>query len=273
MTFNCVKRVLFHALFCCLVLGLSLQIAGAAFACDISHRAPSHLKERIEFDVKWWFVPLVETYMETHQLPNGKDPTLYRLTHQAAVNTFWNDRMESIVDSKSLLPCQMDTLIKDGDGHRKDSIIFERPQGKARLLREDRENGETIVSNVAIGPQSMDPLSAFYYLRKRLSPSRPQLELKGITGSRHFSLQGRLVAEEAVEVPAGTFKTYRLECSLKYWLQSEGNGRMRTNRRNNAFTLWLSQDEHRFPVQIRYRLSLGNLWVRATSVQTYDLVS
>jgi hypothetical protein len=222
----------------------------------------------------WSFLPLVHTRMEIYRLQGAGEPTFYRLTHEAAKNTFWNDRMESIVNSRSLLPYQMETITNDGEKHWKDSVIFDRVLGRARFFEEDRQNGGNIVSSVDIDPKCMDPLSAFYYLRRRLSPAKPYLELKGITASQYsFTMKGRLVAEESIEVPAGTFKAYRLDCTLEYWSQSQSKGKRDSNeagRKNNLFTLWVTQDEHRFPVQIQYHLILGSLWVKATSVRHYD---
>lgn len=271
-----VKRYRYSMLLCLLAFALSTAQTRPGFACKLPDHDSSQLKERIQFGVKWWFIPVLETYMETHLLRNGEEPNLYRLTHQAALNTFWNDRMESVVDSKSLLPCRMETIVKDKESQWKDRIIFDRDEGIARLLRQDRQNGEVIVNTVEITPTSMDPLSAFYYLRKRLSPSRPYLEAKGITDSRRFSLRGKLVAEERITVPAGSFNTYRFECTLAYWPQTNKENRSATELgppRSNAFTLWVSQDEHRFPVQIQYRLALGSLTIRAISVHSDDTVS
>ena len=233
------------------------------------------LKERIEFTTKWFLIHLVDTYMETYQQPGGEEPSFYRLGHKAAKNIFWNDRMESIVEARSLLPQRMDTYIKDGKGYRKESIIFERDRGIARFLRQDRESGQTLEEEVGITPNSMDPLCAFFNLRKRLSPNNPSLELEGTTGSRRFTLEGKLMGEEQINVPAGSFETYRYKCILQYWSERANgrkNGKKIEKRENNPFTLWVSQDDHRFPVQIIYNLPLGNLHVRATSVRHYDPV-
>lgn len=261
---------------CFLSLGLDFQRISPALARDFPDGKDAQLKERIVFAVKWSFVPLIDTYMETYQLGDGRKPDLYRLTHQASMNAFWNDRMESIVNSRSLLPYRMETIIKDEVRQWKDSIIFERNLGRARLLCQDRENGGTTTNSVRINPTSMDPLSAFYFLRKRLSPSTPYLEVEGITGSRRFSLRGELVAQESIQVPAGTYDTYRLDCILEYWPQGVNASEKCANlkrQKKNPFTLWVSQDQHRFPVQIRYHLPLGSLWVQAISVQYYDLFS
>ncbi len=212
--------------------------------------------------------------MEIFQLPGDEDTPSYLLTHQAAMNTFWNDRMESEIDSVSLLPRQMQTIIKDGEKDRKETVIFDRALGKARFVREDGESGETIVDHIDISPRSMDPLSAFYSLRKRLSPDTPAIELEGIIGLRRFRMRGNLVGEEEIKVPAGVFSTYRFDCSLQSWMQDPDGGKKSLGRekmKNNPFTLWVTKDEHRFPVQIRYRLPLGSLWVRALTLESHDV--
>lgn len=266
----------FLVFFGCLGLALSAVEVSATDMCNFPKDGLTRLRERIEFAVKWSFIPLVKTHMEIYQSGEGQSPNYYRLTHQAVKNTFWNDRMASIINSQSLLPCQVDTTIEDSSDQRTETVIFDRGLGRAKFFHQDREGRRVVVSSMDITPSSMDPLSAFYYLRKQLSPEKPFLELKGISGARRFSLRGKLVGEEIIDVPAGAFKTYRIECILEYGPQKEladyvnGNG---NNARVNPFTFWVSQDEHRFPVQIRYHLALGSLWVRAISLQHYGASS
>lgn len=274
MPFSATKRLLIIVLLFCFTLGICSFLPYTIQANYSTPANPPNLKERIEFGVKWSFIPLIDTYMETFRLPGGEETTSYLLTHQAAMNTFWNDRMESVIDSQSLLPHQMQTIIKDGEKDRKETVIFDRALGKARFVREDGESGETIVDHIDISPKSMDPLSAFYCLRKRLSPGTPVIELEGIAGLRRFRMRGNLVGEEEVKVPAGVFSAYRFDCSLQFWTQDPDGGKKSLggeNSKSTSFTLWVTRDEHRFPVQIRYTLALGSLWVRALTLESHDL--
>lgn len=234
------------------------------------------LRERIEFKVKWSFVPLINTYMEVYYSSSQEHGNAFLLTHQAAMNSFWNDRMESVINPESLLPYLMETTIKDGDRRWKEKVVFDRRSQKATFIHPDRKSGQTIVEHFSINPNSMDPLSAFYSLRYRISPSSPLAAFEGLTGSKRFKIQGKLVGQETVVVPAGSFDTYRIECTLSYWPTKKDNEKKLKNAGKDeikAFTLWITKDSHRYPVQIRYRLSLGSLWVRAISVQDYGLFS
>lgn len=267
-----IKRSQFWMSSLCLMLLLNPLSPHRGIARELGEGGVSSLRERIEFSVRWSFIPLIKTYMEIHRFKNGKDPVLYRLTHRTASNAFWNDHMASIIDSESLLPRRMETITREGKRPSVESIVFERDIGKALFLYKEPETGRGIVEALDITETSMDPLSAFYYLRKRLSPNRPSLEIEGTTGSYGFVLRGTMVGEEKIEVPAGGFKTYRMECNFQYWPQ----GRQATLKEskagvkeNGSFTLWVTQDDHRFPVQIRYRLPFGSLWVQATSLISY----
>ena len=269
-----VKKLLLIVLLFCSILGVSSFLAHRILAAYTPVANSSHLKERIEFGVKWSFIPLMETYMEIFRLPGGEGSVSYLLTHQATMNPFWNDRMESLIDSVSFLPSQMQTIIKDGEKNRKETVIFDRALGEARFVREDGESGETIVDHIDISPRSMDPLSAFYSLRRRLSPDIPVIDLEGIIGLRRFRMHGNLVGEEKIQVPAGVFSTYRFDCGLQSWMQgSDGSKRSPglENVKINPFTLWVTKDKYRFPVQIRYSLPLGSLWVRALTLESHDL--
>jgi len=276
-----ITRTIRYLVFTVLVFGITVQAQSirdyAALASFSPAQSPAHLKERITFSVKWSFVPLIDTYMETFFVPNQENgPAFYLLTHQAAMNSFWNDRMESLIDSKSLLPWKMETIIKRDEGDQTESIVFDRQAGTARFLKPGKGEGAPVEERITISSKSMDPLSAFYYMRKRLSPENPSLNVEGITGPRRFKMQGMLVGSESVKVPAGSFVAYRLECRLDSWVRP-GNGEQVTSRKsrvkNNPFTLWVTADENRFPIQIRYRLPLGSLWVRAISLKSNDVAT
>jgi hypothetical protein len=257
----------------CLTLLLNPSTIHQAQAGEVLNGEDFILSERIVFSVKWSFIPLIKSFMETHRLGNGTDPILYRLTHQAASNAFWNDRIASIIDSKTLLPFTMETIVREGRKTSVQRIVFQREIGKALLSHQEPGTGRDIVDHIDITKTGMDPLSAFYNLRRRVSPSTPFLELSGITGLRRFILEGRLVAEEKIRVPGGSFNTYRVECSFKYWPKSSkpSTNEIKANEtEDNRFTLWVSQDDHRFPVQIRYHLPVGSLWIRAISLESHE---
>jgi hypothetical protein len=278
MVLSIMKQRRFWILTGCLALLLGSLSVALGFGSKVPSRDVSGRMERIEFSVNWSFIPLFKTYMETHRLGSGEDPIFYRLTHQAASNAFWNDHMASIIDPESLLPTRVETIVREGKELSKQSIVFDRHAGKALFSYQKPQTGRAVLASMDITEKSMDPLSAFYTIRKRLSPENPALELSGIMGSRRFVMRGRLAAQERIRVRAGTFETYRLECHLVYWPQGgeddadqtrvEGND---ARRKMTPFTLWVSQDEDRFPIQIRYDLPLGSLWVKATFLQSYDL--
>jgi hypothetical protein len=234
------------------------------------------LRERIEFKVKWSFVPLVHTYMEVYNASSSEHGAAFLLTHQAAMNSFWNDRMESLVDSNSLLPYVMETIIKDGDKRWKEKVLFRRLERKATFIHPDRKSGKEIIDQFPITANSMDPLSAFFNLRYRISPTSPLQSFGGLTGTKKFKIEGKLVGEEKIRVPAGSFDTYRIECTLSYWpIKGKTQKQLKKTSKDEirAFSLWITKDSHHYPVQIRYRLSVGSLWVRAVSIRDYGLFS
>jgi len=251
-----------------------LSLASVQKKHHIAKGAP--LRERIEFKVKWSFVPLIHTYMEVYDASCSEHRAAFLLTHQAAMNSFWNDRMESLIDTESLLPYVMETIIKDGDKRWKEKVLFRRLEGKATFIHPDRKSGKELIDQFPISPNSMDPLSAFYNLRYRISPSHPYQSFAGLTGAKKFKIEGKLVGEEKIRVPAGSFDTYRIECSLSYWpIKENAQDQLKKDSKDEikAFSLWITKDSHHYPVQIRYRLSVGSLWVRAVSIRDYGLFS
>ena len=262
-------------LFSLIFLSASL-FSFASVGNNLGDQYVSTLKERIEFKVKWSFIPLIHTYMEVYNTSTEQEGEIYRLTHQAAMNSFWNDRMESFVNPDSLLPYLMETTIKDGENRWKEKVVFNRQTREATFIHPDKKTGETIIEQFPITPLSMDPLSAFYNLRHRLSPTNPSAAFEGLTGSRKFRIQGKLIGQEKVDVPAGSFGTYKIECTLSYWSSKKETGKELKKENKDeikAFTLWVTKDSHRYPVQIRYKLSVGSLWVRAVAIQDYGLFS
>ena len=262
-------------IFC--IIGISaLSLSFASTGQTITEGDKALLKERIEFKVSWSFIPLIHTFMELYGDSSEKlsQPT-YRLAHQASMNSFWNDRMESVIDSRSLLPYMMETIIKDGEKMWKEKVVFDRQSQKATFIHQNRKTGEKIVDEFFISPLSMDPLSAFYNLRHRISPAHPYAAFEGLTGSKRFKIEARFVGQESVDVPAGSFGTFRIKCTLSYWPCKGTEKQLKKENKDEikSFTLWVTKDANRFPVQIRYRLSVGSLWVRAVSILDHGIFS
>lgn len=66
-------------------------------------------------------------------------------------------------------------------------------------------------------------------------------------------------AKEKVTVPAGVFSCYKVEPLL----QSEG-----IFRQKGRLIIWLTDDNHRLPVKMTSKISIGNI---GTNLETYTL--
>jgi Protein of unknown function (DUF3108) len=140
---------------------------------------------------------------------------------------------------------QLDAV--EGKRHRNTKVAYDHARGKASSVERDLVKNAIIKSSeVEIPTCALDVVAGLYKLRMdKLEPGQskqvPMSDGKK-TAYVHVEAQGR----EQVKIKAGTFETIRYQVSLF-------NGTLYT-RKGDMF-VWLTDDAHRLPVQIRARMS------------------
>lgn len=171
----------------------------------------------------------------------------------------------SILDADSYRPLKSVYDLKSGESQRKLVLGFKGSTLDAQVT----ENGEShnVVDQYETG--MVDTISSIGWLAARnLAPGEIDMVPHHSTIAR-YRLYAAAEALEEVTVPAGTFKSTRVKCRLYPWPKDDAAvaTALPTDREPlSEWTLWLTHDEWRTPVQLHAEVSvLGNVELAMTA--------
>jgi hypothetical protein len=167
----------------------------------------------------------------------------YRFEMSALSNNFLSrfflvrDNIVSWIDPKSFRSLRFEKHTVEGK------------RVKDELTEFDYENGIAHQQGAPVPLQdaTLDSLSSVYYLRTLNLEGEKPIELQ-VFSYEPRALKVEIQGRETVVVPAGTFRTIRVEP------KSGGSGLMGKN-----LVLWLTDDARKIPVQLRSKLKVGTL--------------
>jgi hypothetical protein len=135
----------------------------------------------------------------------------------------------------------------EGKRHRETKVVYDRTRGKAAYVERDLNKNTVIkTSEVDIPTCAFDVAGGLYKLRvDRLEPGQ-SLQAPMSDGKKTAYVRVEAQGREQLKIKAGTFDTIRYEIFLF-------NGVLYPRKAD--FYVWLTDDAHRLPVQIRARLS------------------
>jgi hypothetical protein len=140
---------------------------------------------------------------------------------------------------------QLDAI--EGKRHRNIKVAYDHARGKASSVERDLNKNAIIKSSeVEIPPCAIDVVAGLYKLRMdKLEPGQSR-QVPMSDGKKTALVRVEAQDREQVKIKAGTFQTIRYEVFLF-------NGALYP-RKADLF-VWLTDDAHRLPVQIRARMS------------------
>jgi len=135
---------------------------------------------------------------------------------------------------------------REGLRYREARTTFDAERRKASYLERDlKKNVDIATREVDIPPCVHEIIGALYVLRGMRVPVGKSVEIPISDGKKSVVARIEAQQEENVQTPAGRFKAIRYECYLFNDVLYHRSGRLH---------VWLTDDERRTPVQIRFRL-------------------
>jgi hypothetical protein len=147
------------------------------------------------------------------------------------------DNIVSWIDPKSFRSLRFEKHTVEGKRVKDELTEFDYEKGIAR------QEG----ASAPLQDATLDTLSSVYYLRTLNLDGEKPIELQ-VFSYQPRALKVEIQGRETVVVPAGTFRTIRVEP------KSAGSGLMGKN-----LVLWLTDDALKIPVQLRSKLKVGTL--------------
>jgi hypothetical protein len=163
-------------------------------------------------------------------------------------------KMDTLLDTATLLPQQTSLYSEDGGGRRLSTMRFDRTRRKASYeLQEDT----TLKAEFDIPPQVQDGLSAVYVLRSMTFKTGDSITLPVADDGSMYAVRADATALERVRVPLGTMDAWRLNISIT---DAEGKPAARDA------AVWISSDARRLPIKLQAELPVGHFVLLLRSV-------
>ncbi len=234
-------------------LALADGISAKAFEGSL---APFPSAERLSYDIEWRLIYAGSAHLSLEPKPG--DPRRWdsqlRVESGGLVSKLY--RLEDTYDvgmddGFCTAATQLDAI--EGKRHRGTKVVYDHRRGKADYVERDLDKNTVIkTSEVEIPTCTLDSVAGLYKLRMdKLEPGQSK-QVAMSDGKKTAYVRVEAQAREQVKIKAGTFDTIRYEVFMF-------NGVLYP-RKADMF-IWLTDDAHRVPVQIRARMGfpVGNI--------------
>jgi hypothetical protein len=213
---------------------------------------PFAVGETLTYDVTWstYLVAgsATATVVDRQASPNGAAyhvvaegrpiPLLARL-----YNMYY--RMETLIDSVTLLP-RRGTLYSEEGGRKATSITeFDRTAGRARYELQAEAGGKV---EFPIPPQAQDGLSTLYVIRAMPFKTGQSITLPVSDSGAMYTVKADVGPLERITVPLGEREAWNVAISVV----DENNQPVTKNG-----ALWISNDARRLPLKLQGELPVG----------------
>ena len=237
-------------LLACLILSATNGVVSWAGSTSSSTR-PFQVGERLTYEISWLNITAGTAVMAVGEAGTGGEQRLVKLLTTAqsrpAITTFFpvDNRVESIMDSASLLPQHL--IFKRREGKKKEDFeyTFHQNEGTVTMIK----GGATHTLDMPPGTQ--DVISCLYYARSEL-PLQPGSSL---TMNVHHDRKNRKVdvqveGIETISGPWGDVETARVLVVMPFQGLFLNQGNIR---------VWLTTDERRIPVRMKAKIVIGSI--------------
>ena len=232
--------------------GLRAQPSAAAPGRDAA--VPFKVGERLTYDVTWsTFLVAGTAYATVAARQDGSGGPAYQIVAdgrpvpllQRLYNIYY--KMESMLDTVTLLPQRMSLYAEERTGRRLANTRFDRP--KQKVIFELDDAGTPLKSEVEAPAQVQDGLSAVYVLRAMNFKTGDRISMPVTDDGNVYTVQADPVALEQVRVPLGTMEAWRVNVSV---VDAEGKPAI------SDAAVWYSTDARRLPIKLQGKLPVGH---------------
>ncbi len=208
--------------------------------------------ERLNFQLKWSFIPAGEATLEVHPIKTIDGVPVYHFVMTARTNEFLDnfykvrDRIDAFADIGMTRSILYKKKQSEGRVKRDVEVNFDWEDNKVHYsTKEKRKDPVTLM------PGAFDPLSAFYFARFADLDETSEIHRPVTDGKKCVLGKVRVVDRETVKVPGGTYEAYILEPELKHVggvFEKTDDARIR---------VWVTADSRRIPVKIVSKVAVG----------------
>ena len=215
---------------------------------------PFKVGERLTYDVTWsTFLVAGAAYATVAARVDGTGGPAYHIIAdgrpipllQRLYNVYY--KMESMLDTVTLLPHRMSMLSEEKAGRRLAATRFDRARQKVQFELDDA--GTPLKNELDVPPQVQDGLAAVYVLRAMNFKAGDRVSLPVTDDGNVYTVQADPVALEQVRVPLATLEAWRVNVSV---VDAAGKPAI------TDAAVWYSTDARRLPIKLQGKLPVGH---------------
>jgi hypothetical protein len=213
--------------------------------------------ETLVFDVAWSVFKA--GYLVLSARP-AKDRKLIKLSGKTMTSNFISafykarDHAISWVDASGMYPHFFEQHVREGNKYKKDSYIVYDNKGE-KLFRKWGSEPEEFESPAF----THDFVSIIYYTRSIPLNPGDEFSLNMFTAPKTHPVKFKVLPKrETVKSGAGTFNCVRVELIVG------GDGKAFSKK--DKIEVWVSDDEHKYPVQVKSKAKIGSLNAKLVNV-------
>ena|SRR6266508_1343959 len=214
---------------------------------------PFKVGETLTYDVSWSSYVTAGTVVTTvKEKKPSFSSTAYYVIAEGRPTTLVSKlyslyyKMDTLIDSYTLLPQRGSVYSEEGKSHRFRTTTFDR---KANKVLFEHQANTTVKDNFTTSPVAQDALSAIYVLRAVPFKAGDRMTMPVSDDGVNYKGQFEIGAAERVRTGIGDVSAWRVQVTLF-------DDKNRTVGRNMA--LWISDDTRRLPVKLQAELTVGS---------------
>ncbi len=243
-----------------LFLFIMSGIFSSVAAAEMHH--PFQPGEKMHFVLKYGAIPAGHATLEVHDMDKIQGVEAYHFVMTARSNAFVDiffkvrDRIDSYVDAGMNHSLYYKKDQKEGKTRRNIRVDFDWEENESTYV-----NFNTEPKVISLMPRTFDPLAIFYYSRLLDFEKVKEFEHPLTDGEKNMMGIMRVIGEETISVPAGTYETLVLQPDLK---NVEG---VFSKDPKSRIKLWVTNDERRLLVQMKSKAKVGSFVAELVAVE------
>jgi hypothetical protein len=214
---------------------------------------PFKVGETLTYDVAWSSFLTAGTAVTTvrERRPTGNAPAYHIVAEGRPVplvarlySLYY--KMETLLDTATLLPQQGTLYSEEGRRQRLGTTRFDRTARKAFF---ELKTDTTVRTDLTVPPRAQDGLSALYGLRANPIGPSTKVSVPIIDDGSLYTVTMQASGTERVKVPLGDMTAWNIKVSI---IDATGQPV------GQNIGLWISNDARRLPVKMQADLPVGN---------------
>ncbi len=225
---------------------------------------PFQAGESLVFEVSWLRIPVGTATMRVEPMPESTTPEntisdTLRLISTARTKRFFDafykvdDHAESIFDTRTQWSQSFRIRQHEGRYRSHHKMIFDQPNRRVSFQKRDQPPKE-----LPIPAPVQDPLSVLYRVRTLPLPVGESIIVPVCNRGKTWFTKIRILKRERLKLPVGEVDTIKIQPLL----QAAG-----IFRHKGDMFIWLTDDAHRVPVQLKSTIKIGTVMARLVQIQ------